>query len=333
MHANIGASTLFSATSGSSVATAATVGTVAIPQIKKYGYNEPLFLGSLAAGGCWASSSAVHQPGDLRRADNSSVPKLYLAGIIPGFAMAALFMMTVVVACVAKPSWGGHRIQASWAERIASLVHLGPPMGIFFLVVGSIYAGLATPTEAAALGVLGALILAAWFRRLTWTMLREAIEGTMRSTAMIMLIVLAASFLNFVMSATGLTDALVQSITGLGLSPGWMLLIVVIFYLVLGCFMETLSMMITTIPIVAPIMIALGYDPIWLGILIIVLVEAALITPPVGLNLFVVQSLRKSGSMTAVINGALPFVLAMFVMLALLAFFPDLALWLPRVFG
>ncbi|BDC27106.1 Neu5Ac permease [Bordetella parapertussis] len=206
-------------------------------------------------------------------------------------------------------------------------------MAIFFLVVGSIYAGLATPTEAAALGVLGALILAAWFRRLTWTMLREAIEGTMRSTAMIMLIVLAASFLNFVMSATGLTDALVQSITGLGLSPGWMLLIVVIFYLVLGCFMETLSMMITTIPIVAPIMIALGYDPIWLGILIIVLVEAALITPPVGLNLFVVQSLRKSGSMTAVINGALPFVLAMFVMLALLAFFPDLALWLPRVFG
>jgi TRAP-type C4-dicarboxylate transport system permease large subunit len=135
------------------------------------------------------------------------------------------------------------------------------------------------------------------------------------------------------MSATGLTDALTTSITGLGLSPGWMLLIVVIFYLVLGCFMETLSMMITTIPIVAPIMIGLGYDPIWLGIVIIVLVEAALITPPVGLNLFVVQSLRKSGSMSAVIVGSLPFVGAMFVMLALLAFWPDIALWLPRVFS
>jgi TRAP-type C4-dicarboxylate transport system permease large subunit len=164
-------------------------------------------------------------------------------------------------------------------------------------------------------------------------MLREVLEGTMRSTAMIMLIVIAASFLNFVMSATGLTDALTQSITGLGLSPGWMLLIVVVFYLVLGCFMETLSMMITTIPIVAPIMIGLGYDPIWLGIVIIVLVEAALITPPVGLNLFVVQSLRKSGSMSAVIVGSLPFVLAMFVMLALLAFWPDIALWMPRAFG
>jgi tripartite ATP-independent transporter DctM subunit len=334
MHANIGASTLFSATSGSSVATAATVGTVAIPQIKRYGYNEPLFLGSLAAGG----TLGILIPPSINLViygvlTNSSVPRLYLAGIIPGFMLAALFMLVIIVSCMAKPSWGGHKIRASWSERFKSLVHLAPPLGIFFLVVGSIYAGLATPTEAAALGVTGALILAAWFRRLTWTMLREAIEGTMRSTAMIMLIVIGAAFLNFIMAATGLTDAITSSITGLGLSPGWMLLIIIIFYLVLGCFMETLSMMITTIPIVAPIMIALGYDPIWLGIIIIVLVEAALITPPVGLNLFVVQSLRKSGSMGAVIVGSLPFVLAMFILLALLSFFPGLALWLPSVFS
>ncbi|OZI56283.1 TRAP transporter large permease [Bordetella genomosp. 4] len=334
MHANIGASTLFSATSGSSVATAATVGTVALPQIKKYGYNEPLFLGSLAAGG----TLGILIPPSINLViygvlTNSSVPKLYLAGIIPGLGLAALFMLTVVIACVIKPAWGGHKIHATWGQRIVSLTHLAPPLGIFLLVVGSIYAGLATPTEAAALGVLGALVLAACYGRLTLTMLRDAIEGTMRSTAMIMLIVIAASFLNFILAATGITDALTQSITGLGLSPGWMLLIVILFYLVLGCFMETLSMMITTIPIVAPIMIALGYDPIWLGIVIIVLVEAALITPPVGLNLFVVQSLRKSGNMTAVIVGALPFVLAMFVLLALLAFIPDIALWLPRVFG
>jgi tripartite ATP-independent transporter DctM subunit len=333
MHANIGASTLFSATSGSSVATAATVGTVAIPQIKRYGYNEPLFLGSLAAGG----TLGILIPPSINLViygvlTNSSVPKLYLAGIIPGLLMAVLFMAVIVVSCIAKPSWSGHKIQATWSERFRSLVHLAPPLGIFLLVVGSIYAGLATPTEAAALGVLGALILAAWFRRLTWTMLREAIEGSMRATAMIMLIVIGAAFLNFIMSATGLTDAITSSITGLGFSPGWMLLIIVIFYLVLGCFMETLSMMITTIPIVAPIMLALGYDPIWLGIIIIVLVEAALITPPVGLNLFVVQSLRKSGSMDAVIVGALPFVGAMFALLALLAFFPGLALWLPSIF-
>jgi len=334
MHANIGASTLFSATSGSSVATAATVGTVALPQIKRFGYNEPLFLGSLAAGGTLGilipPSINLVMYGVLT---NSSVPKLYLAGIIPGFAMALLFILTVIIACLIKPSWGGQKVHATWRQRLHSLVHLAPPMGIFLLVVGSIYAGVATPTEAAALGVLGALILACCFRKLSWGMLRESVEGTMRATAMIMLIVIAASFLNFVMSATGLTSALTDSIIGLGLSPAWMLLIVVIFYLVLGCFMETLSMMITTIPIVTPIMIGMGYDPIWLGILIIVLVELALITPPVGLNLFVVQSLRKTGSMNAVIVGSLPFVAAMFVMVLLLALFPDLALWLPRVFG
>lgn len=334
MHANIGASTLFSATSGSSVATAATVGTVALPQIKKYGYNESLFLGSLAAGG----TLGILIPPSINLViygvlTNSSVPKLYLAGIIPGLVMAALFILTIVIACIVKPKWGGEKIQASWSERFKSLVNLIPPAGIFMLVVGSIYAGLATPTEAAALGVLGALVLAAWYRRLTWTMLREAVEGTMRSTAMIMLIVIAAGFLNFVMSATGLTNAITDFIGGLGLSPGWMLVVLVVFYLVLGCFMETLSMMITTIPIVAPVMIALGFDPVWLGIMIIILVEAALITPPVGMNLFVVQSLRKAGSMNAVIVGSLPFVLAMFVMLLLLALFPGIAMWLPNTFG
>ena len=334
MHANIGASTLFAATSGSSVATAATVGTVAIPQIKRYGYNEPLFLGSIAAGG----TLGILIPPSINLViygvlTNSSVPQLYLAGFIPGFALAVLFMAIVIIACLVKPEWSGQRITATWGERFAGLKHLLPPLGIFLMVVGSIYAGLATPTEAAALGVFGALILAAIFKRLNLRMLREVMEGTMRSTAMIMLIVVAASFLNFVMAATGVTTALTESISGLGLSPGWMLLVVVIFYVVLGCFMETLSMMIVTIPIVAPIMVGLGYDPIWLGIVIVVLVETALITPPVGMNLFVVQSLRKGGSMNAVILGSLPFVFALFAMVALLAFFPGLAMWLPGIVG
>ena len=334
MHANIGASTLFAATSGSSVATAATVGTVSVPQIKRYGYNEPLFLGSIAAGG----TLGILIPPSINLViygvlTNSSVPKLYLAGIIPGLMLAGLFMLTVIVACVVKPAWGGQPVKATWGERFRSLQHLLPPLGIFFLVVGSIYAGLATPTEAAALGVVGALVLAAFSRKLSIRMLRDALEGTMKATAMIMLIVIAAGFLNFVMSATGLTDTLTKTISGLGLSPAMMILVVVLFYVVLGCFMETLSMMIVTIPIVAPVMIALGFDPIWLGILIILMVETALITPPVGMNLFVVHSIRKGGSMNAVIVGSLPFVLALFVMVALLSFFPDIALWLPRVVG
>lgn len=334
MHANIGASTIFAATSGSSVATAATVGTVALPQIKRFGYNEPLFLGSIAAGG----TLGILIPPSINLIiygvlTNTSVPKLYLAGIIPGIVAALLFMAVIVAACIARPSWGGERVRATWGERLRSLVHLLPPAGIFLLVVGSIYAGLATPTEAAALGVVGALVLAAAHGRVNLQMLREAVENTARATAMIMLIVVGAAFLNFVMSAIGLTDAITQTVSGLGLAPSLMLVAMVIFYVILGCFMETLSMMITTIPIIAPIMIAIGFDPVWLGIVIIVLVETALITPPVGLNLFVVQSLRKSGSMQAVIAGALPFVIALFAVILLLALFPALALWLPALFG
>lgn len=334
MHANIGASALFAATSGSSVATAATVGTVALPQVKKQNYNEPLFLGSLAAGG----TLGILIPPSINLViygvlTNTSVPKLYLAGIVPGLGMALLFMAVIALACVVKPAWGGKKISASWSARLTSLVHLIPPLLIFFLVVGSIYAGVATPTEAAALGVIGALILAAFSRRLSVKMLLTCFEGTMKSTAMIMLIVIGAAFLNFIMSGIGLTNAITQAITELGVSPMMMLLVLVVFYLVLGCFMETLSMMITTIPIVAPVMIALGFDPVWLGIVIIILVEVALITPPVGLNLFVVQSLRTTGSMNDVMLGSLPFVLMLLGMVFILAVFPDVALWLPHLFG
>ncbi len=334
MHANIGASTVFAATSGSGVAPAATVGTVAIPQIRRFGYHEPLFLGSIAAGG----TLGILIPPSINLViygvlTNTSVPKLYLAGILPGLVAGLSFMLVIIAACLWRPAWGGERVRATWAERFRSLVHLLPPALIFVLVVGSIYAGLATPTEAAALGVLGALLLALAFGRVSWPMLREVAENTMRSTAMIMLIVIAAGFLNFVMSAIGLTDAINRAMTDLGWPPAAMLFAMVVFYVILGCFMETLSMMITTIPIVAPIMFALGYDPVWLGIVIIVLVETALITPPVGLNLFVVQSLRKGGSIQAVVVGALPFVAGLFALIVLLAFWPDLALWLPRAFG
>ncbi|HUH41417.1 MAG TPA: TRAP transporter large permease subunit, partial [Castellaniella sp.] len=176
MHANIGASALFAATSGSSVATAATVGTVAIPQIEKKGYNESLFLGSLAAGG----TLGILIPPSINLIiygvlTNTSVPRLYLAGIIPGLAMAALFMAAIAGACIVRPKWGGEKVSATWGQRIASLVHLIPPLGIFMLVVGSIYAGVATPTEAAALGVVGALILAASVRRLNLAMMREVL--------------------------------------------------------------------------------------------------------------------------------------------------------------
>jgi tripartite ATP-independent transporter DctM subunit len=334
MHSNIAACGVFAATSGSSVATAATVGTVALPQARRFGYDERLFLGTLAAGG----TLGILIPPSINMIiyavlTDTSVPKLYLAGIVPGVALMLLFMLTIVVACMIRPAWGGQRITADWAARIASLVHLLPPLGIFLVVVGSIYAGLATPTEAAALGVVAALILSIAAGRFSLGMLREALEGTMRSTSMVMLIILAAYFLNFVISSLGLTTALTDAIAGLGLSQMQMLFAVIVFYVVLGCFMETLSMMITTIPVIAPVMIQLGFDPVWFGIVIVILIETALITPPVGLNLFVVQNLRRSGSMNDVILGSVPFVIALFLMLALLSAFPQIALWLPGLFS
>ena len=332
MHSNIAACAVFAATSGSSVATAATVGTVALPEARRFGYNERLFLGTLAAGG----TLGILIPPSINMIiyavlTNASVPKLYLAGIVPGIALVLLFMATILLLCLLRPAWGGRRVTASWSARIAGLVHLVPPLGIFLLVVGSIYAGVATPTEAASLGVLGALGLAWWAGRLSIAMLKEAFEGTMKSTAMVMLIVIAAYFLNFVISTIGLTTQLTNFIETLGLPKAATLFAVILFYVVLGCFMETLSMMITTIPIIAPVMFKLGYDPVWFGILIILLIETALVTPPVGLNLFVVQNLRASGSLNDVIVGAAPFVFTLFAMIFLLTAYPDLALWLPRL--
>lgn len=332
MHSNIGACSLFAATSGSSVATAATIGTVALPEVNKRKYNERLFLGTLAAGG----TLGILIPPSINLIlygllTDTSVPELYLAGFLPGLLLAGLFMLTVIIACIFKKSWGGTKVEVTWSSRIASLPGLLPPLGIFIVVVGSIYAGLATPTEAASLGVVAAMILAAANKTLSIDMLKAAIEGTMRTTAMIMLIILAAIFLNFILATIGLTQALTQFIIDLGLSPFETMLLIIGFLILLGCFMETLSMLLTTAPLLAPIIIQLGYDPVWFGILLMVLLETALITPPIGINLYVVQGIRKSGRLNDVMIGTLPFVLTMFVMIAMLLAFPQIALWLPEL--
>lgn len=324
--------TIFAAATGIVGSSVTLLGVMAAPAMMKSGYDVRMSAGAITAGG----TLGILIPPSINMIiyavlTNTSVPKLYLAGIVPGILLALGFMLVVLIACAWRPAWGGQRIAAPLAECIAGLVHLLPPLGLFLVVVGSIYAGIATPTEAAALGVMAGLGLAWWNKALNWHMLRAALLGTMRSTGMIMLIIVAAYFLNFVMSSIGLTTALTDTVQKLGLSKWEMLIAVIVFYVVLGCFMETLSLMITTIPVIAPVMAALGFDMIWFGVVIIVLVETALITPPVGLNLFVVHNLRPSGSMNDVILGAAPFVVALFALLAALAFFPGLALWLPSV--
>lgn len=332
MHTNIAACAMFAASSGSSAATAATIGTLAMPHMERHNYYPPAFLGSLAAGG----TLGILIPPSVNMIvyglmAEVSIPKLYLAGFIPGFILAFLFSMSLLLVCIIKPEWGGDKIAAAaWRVRLRALVDLVPPIGLFLVVVGSIYLGLATPTEAAALGVMAALALCAFTRVLSIRVLLETFVRTMRTSCMIIFIVLSAFLLNFVMVSIGLTQSLVDLVTDLNLSPVATMVVIIIFFLVLGCVVETFSMMVAMTPVVVPIVVSVGYDPVWFGVVFMILIETGLITPPIGINLFVIQGIRGSGPIKDVIIGAAPFVLTMLAMIGLLLAFPQLALWLPE---
>ncbi|MBY4892436.1 TRAP transporter large permease [Rhodobacteraceae bacterium N5(2021)] len=331
VHANVATATMFSATSGSSVATAATVATVAMPQAEKLGYDPKLFSGAIAAGG----TLGIMIPPSINLIvygflTQSSIPQLFLAGLIPGIALAFAFMVVVAIICLIRPELGGVRRTFPFPQMLRALIDLIPILILFGLIVGSIYRGWATPTEAAAVGVAGAFVIAGAFGGINFTMIREALLGTIKITCMIMLIVIGASFLNFTLASAGLGRELTEFMEGLGLGPLGFIMVVVVLYILLGFFIETLSLMVVTIPIIVPMVLAQGYDAIWFGILMIVLIEMALITPPVGLNLYVVQGARKSGSLNEVMLGAIPFALVMLAMAFALIAFPQIALWLPN---
>lgn len=331
VHANVATATMFSATSGSSVATAATVATVAMPQAEKLGYDPKLFSGAIAAGG----TLGIMIPPSINLIvygflTQSSIPQLFLAGLVPGMALALAFLIVTAIICLVRPDLGGNRRVFPFVQMLRALIDLLPIIALFAIIVGSIYGGWATPTEAAAVGVAGALLIAFAFGGVSWDMLQESLLGTIKITAMIMLIVIGASFLNFTLASAGLGRELTNFMEGLGLSSLGFILVVVILYIVLGFFIETLSLMVVTIPIIVPMVLEQGYDVIWFGILMIVLIEMALITPPVGLNLYVVQGARKSGSLNEVMLGALPYALVMLTMAFCLIAFPDIALWLPK---
>jgi C4-dicarboxylate transporter, DctM subunit len=334
MHSNIGSCALFGSVSGSSVATAATIGVVAMGEIDKHKYNERLFLGTLAAGG----TLGILIPPSINMIiygvmTDTSVPKLYLAGFIPGFILTVLFSLTVLIACLWRPHWGGQKVPTNWEARIRLLPDLLPPLVLLMVVVGAIFFGIATATESAAVGIVGALAITAWRRRLTLAMLIEVCEATVRTTAMVVAILVGAFFLNIVIQTIGLTQQLSQLITAYQLTPVQVLTAVIVLYLVLGTFMEELSMMISTIPITTPLILQAGYDPVWFGILIVLLIQTAMVTPPFGINLFVIQGIRGRGRLSDVEWGAAPFVIALLLMVGLICAFPDIAMWLPRAVG
>lgn len=332
LHTNIGCSAIFAATSGSSVATAATIGTVALPSLQKRGYSMPLSLGSIAAGGTLGilipPSVNMIVYGSLTE---TSIGKLFMAGIIPGLILSSLFMGYILV----KSLTSGESIREDKVPlevRLRLLKDLVPPGVVFFIVMGSLYSGVATTTESAALGVVASLLFAWRSKKLTWQLLEHCFIQTAKTTGMILLIITAAFILNLTISLTGIADIMTEWITSFGLSQMQMLLILVLFYLVLGMFMDVLSMMVATIPITFPMVVAMGVDPIWFGIFIVLMCELGLITPPVGMNLFVVQGIRTdNGSMRDTINGSLPYVFIMLGFGLLLIMLPEIATWLPNL--
>ena len=333
LHTNIGASAVFSAVSGSSVATAATISTVALPSFRKRRYDTRLVLGSIAAG---ASLGNLIPPGIALivygAMTNTSVGQLYAAAVIPGIVMTVLFMGTIIMIALVKPDLVRQKEVADpLRERLKRLVDLMPPLVIFGIIMGSIYTGWATVTESAALAVVVALPIAALYGRLSIRMLHECFIATANLTAMSLLILAVAFYLNFVMGLLGVTPALGAFATSIGASPLELIIALTVFYLLLGIFFETLPMLVGTVPVVFPVIVAAGIDPVWFGVFIVLMCEISLISPPVGMTLYVIQAVRREGTIAEVFQGTVPFFIAMVVMTVLLIAFPEMALWLPRV--
>jgi tripartite ATP-independent transporter DctM subunit len=341
LHSNIAACAVFAAVSGSSAATAATIGSVSMPAFRERGYSERLVAGSLAAGG---TLGILIPPSILfiiyGVLVEESIGRLYMAGFIPGFLLASIFMLIIVIIALIAPRSAPREPTASLRVRMVSLLAMIPMFLLMFVVLGTIYLGVATPTEAAAFGVVAGLLLAAVERQLSYRMLKDAMLATVRSSCMIMLIVTGAFTMSFALAILGVPAQVTQWVAGMQLTPVTLVLFLVIFYIILGTFMESLSMMVTTIPIILPALKAAGVDLVWFGVIMVILVEAALISPPEGINLYVIQGIRKSvqgesgleaGTMMDLWIGVLPFMLGMVIVITLLMLFPDLALWLPNL--
>ncbi len=331
--ASIFSCAIFAAISGSSVATAATIGMIAIPEMRRRGYARPLIFGSLAAGGTLGILIPPSVPMIIYGVmTETSIGHLYMAGIVPGVVLSAMFAAFVVAYAMLWPE-AAPRVredQGTFVEKLRSIYEVAPVALLIVVVLGSMYVGIVTPTEAAALGSLVSLLLAAAFRTLTWRALREAFHATIRTTSMVMLIIIFASMFSHVMALIGAPKALFNLVTGLGL-PQWALFgAIFAFLLAIAYALEELSVMIILLPILFPLVTGLGFDPVWFGIIMVVWLEIGLITPPVGLNLFVIQNLMRGTTARDVTVGTTPYVVLMIVLVVLLFLFPDLALWLPR---
>ncbi len=333
LHSNVLACALFAAISGSSAATCATISKVTLPEFKRMGYDKSLSIGSLAGSGTLGflipPSIVMVIYGVLA---DQSIGKLFMAGIFPGILAALLYMGYIAFRGIINPeitpSQGSQDRAYTWGDRIRSLPEILPVMILMLMVLGSIYTGWATPTEAAAIGVAGALLIGGVSRTLSWSSFRESLMGATKTTCMMCLIVLGASYFSSAMGYLGIPRAMAMVVAGLDLSPYALIFALAILYIILGCFLDGGSIIVITLPITLPLAQAAGFSAIWFGIFLVIMAELCQITPPLGFNLFVLQ--KETGmDISYIVRATIPFFLLLLLTVAIITVFPQIALWLP----
>lgn len=329
--ATVGACACFAAISGSSLATAAMFGTIALPEMQKLNYSNKLATGCIAAGGTLGilipPSSVLILYGILTE---QSIAKLFIAGMVPGVVLALIFIITIYLLTKINPAMGVPGPRFGISEKIASLKPTWSLLLLFFVVIGGLYAGWLTPTEAAGAGAFGAFVVIIVRRRLTWKNLIEALKDTTSSTAMIFAIIIGAMIFQFFMTMSQIPNELAQWVVDLGVGRYMVISFIIMAFIVMGCFMEGLSLMVLAVPIVFPIVIQLGFDPIWFGVIITLTMEMSLITPPVGVNVFVLSGVARDVPMYTIFRGIVPFWVAMLACIIILMIFPEIVLFLPE---
>jgi len=330
LHTNIVSCAIFAAATGSSPATAATIGTVGLPELEKRGYDTRLAMGSIAAGG---TLGILIPPSVIMiiyaAIVGESIARLFLAGIVPGIMISVLFMIYIGIRCGINPGLAPSIQKPAFGQAVLSLLGIWHVVLLIVLILGGIYGGVFTPTEAAGVGAFGALLIALAQGGFTWKAFKESLISTVHTTSMLVLLLVGSGILVIALTNLGVPAYLMEKVTSSAISPIGVLLLVYLVYVILGMFMDGVSMIVITLPVVFPIIKAVGYDAVWFGIALVVLVEIALLTPPVGINLFVLHGLRPKIPISEVIVGSAPFFAILTFGLALLTVFPQIALWLP----
>ncbi|RJQ77551.1 MAG: TRAP transporter large permease [Desulfobacteraceae bacterium] len=332
LQANLAACTIFAAVSGSSVATAATMGTVAIPEMVRLKYDKGLIYGSLAAGGTLGilipPSIAMIIYGSLT---NESVGRLFIGGIIPGFLMAAMFAVYIMIRAALDKKIAPVEASSKMTPRelLLSTYDIAPTMLLLIVIIGGIYLGWATPTEIAALGVAFSLLIAVGTRQYSWQKFGQSLIYTVSMTSMLLFVIIGAQVFSFALFSWGATFEIATQVVSLQTHPLVVWTLVIIAYLFLGMFIDAISMMVLTVMVVQPIIVQLGFDSLWFGVTLVLLLEIGLITPPVGLNLYAIKAVADDASFKQIVSGSFPFVILLLVGILFLTIFPQLVLWLP----